>query len=359
MLIVAIHSPISPSPCLAPYSFAGWQVLTLAGSTPGWADAIGSSALFNQPAGIAIDASGNVLIAEVQNNRIRKILSTGITFNFAGSGVSAYVDGGGSAASFLGVKDVFLSTTGLLYVSDNLGNRIRIVSSSGVVTTLAGTGSETSIDGSATSASFKRPKGLFADTGGVLFVVDSQHKIRKISTSGEVTTFAGTGIAAYVDGFGTSARFRDPAALCVDSCGNVFVTDYNNNRIRKITSSGMVSTFAGSGTTDGNDGVGQSASIYLPRGIVQDTVGNLFITEVGLNRIRMITTSGAVTTIAGSGTAMWGDGTGTAASFNYPLCLALDTMGNLYVSELSNNRVRVIYSKGLYFIVHTWVTVAY
>jgi sugar lactone lactonase YvrE len=176
-----------------------------------------------------------------------------------------------------------------------------------------------------------------------VYVADyTGHKIRKITPAGVVTTLAGSGAQGAVDGTGTAASFSWPQGLAVDSSGNVYVADSGNNRIRKITPDGVVTTLAGNGTTTFADGTGTNATFRSPNAIAFDSVGNIFVSEAIGHRIRKITPSGIVTTLAGSGTATFADGTGTNASIWFPFGVAVDSGGIVYVGDQGNKRIRKI-----------------
>jgi subtilisin-like proprotein convertase family protein len=322
-------------------------VTTLAGSgTGGYADGTGSAAKFSGPRGVAVDAAGNVYVAEYGNNRIRKITSAGVVTTLAGSGSYSYADGNGTAASFFAPMSVAVDAAGNVYVADSASQRIRKVTSAGVVTTLAGSGTAGYVDGTGTAASFNYPWGVAVDTTGNVYVADSSNsRIRKISSSGVVTTFAGSGTSA--DGTGTAASFNAPNGVAVDLAGNVYVADSDNNRIRKITSGGVVTTLAGSGSASYADGTGTAASFYNPSGVAVDAVGNVYVGDSNNHRIRKITSAGVVTTLAGSGTGGYADGTGSAAKFSGPRGVAVDAAGNVYVGDSNNQRIRKITSAGV------------
>jgi len=332
------------------YSQREYEVTTIAGSgNYDFADGTGASASFNTPWGIAIDASGNLLIADDNNSRIRKISPTGIVTTFAGSGIGTYRDGLGTAASFNGPSSLVLDDSGNIYLSDRINNRIRKITSSGVVTTIAGSGPGQGLtgggylDGIGTAASFSVPSAIAIDSSRNLYVADSyNNRIRKISPTGVVTTIAGSGARDFADGSATSASFNRPQGIAVDASGNVFVADTENQRIRKISPTGEVSTFAGSGNPVFQDGIGTAASFKDPVGLAFDAFGNLFVTDVSNNRIRKITAAGEVTTIAGSLTFSFADGIGAAACFNRPLGIALDSIGNIFIVDSRNNRIRKI-----------------
>jgi len=318
-------------------------VTTLAGSgSYSFADGTGTAASFNGPRGVAVDSSGNVYVADTSNSRIRKITSAGVVTTLAGSGTAAYADGTGTTASFNGPQGVAVDSSGNVYVADINNNRIRKITSAGIVTTLAGSGSYSFADGTGTAASIAQPAGVAVDSSGNVYVADSgNNRIRKITSAGVVTTLAGSGIGAYTDGTGTTASFNGPQGVAVDSSGNVYVADSNNSRIRKITSAGVVTTLAGSGDWAYADGTGTTASFNGPQGVAVDSSGNVYVADTSNSRIRKITSAGVVTTLAGSA-AGFADGTGTAASFNYPYGVDVDSSGNVYVADINNSRIRKI-----------------
>jgi sugar lactone lactonase YvrE len=197
-------------------------------------------------------------------------------------------------------------------------------------------------DGQGISASFHSPNGVAVDAGGNVYVADlGNHGIRKIAPSGSVSTLAGSGSMGFADGQGISARFNYPHGVCVDTGGNVYVADRENHRIRKITPSGSVSTLAGSGIQFA-DGQGTSASFSYPSGVTVDAGGIVYVADSGNERIRKITPSGDVSTLAGSGNHASADGQGTAASFHWPIRVAVDAGGNVYVADNNSNLIRKI-----------------
>jgi len=319
-------------------------VSTLAGSgTASSGNGIGNTAQFNLPAGVAVDSSGNVYVADSDNHRIRKITPAGVVSTFAGTGTEGHADGTGTTAQFKRPAGVVVDSSGNAFVADSVNHLIRKITPAGVVSTFAGTGTEGHADGTGTEAQFHGPLGVAVDSSGNVYVADANnHLIRKITPAGVVSTFAGTGTEGHADGTGTEAQFHGPLGVAVDSSGNVYVADADNNRIRKITPAGVVSTFAGTGTEGFADGTATTAQFYHPSGVAVDSSGNVYVADSGNHRIRKITPAGVVSTLAGSGTASSGNGTGTTAQFKRPTGVAVDSFGNFYVTDYSNHRIRKI-----------------
>ncbi|MBY0245045.1 MAG: hypothetical protein K2Q03_06300 [Sphingobacteriaceae bacterium] len=331
-------------------------VSTLAGSdTKGFADGNGASAQFNRPVGIAVDAAGNVYVSDYENQRIRKITPSGTVSTLAGSGTAGYADGSGATAQFNKPNGLAVDATGNVYVADQMNHRIRKVTPDGTVSTLAGSGTEGFADGNGTSAQFNTPQRLAVDATGNVYVADGgNHRIRKITPSGTVSTLAGSGTAGYADGNGANAQFNYPGGVAVDAAGNVYVADYENHRIRKITPSGTVSTLAGSGkdgfggTYSFADGNGASAEFASPAGVAVDAAGNVYVAQNWrYHLIRKITPSGTASTLAGHPqiSRKYADGNGASAGFSDPSDVAVDAAGNLYVADTNNFRIRKITKK--------------
>jgi hypothetical protein len=321
-------------------------VTTLAGSSgsSGSANDTGTEASFNEPFFNTTDGT-NLFTTDYKNYLIRKIvISTGVVTTLAGTGSSGSANGTGTAASFSGPTGI--TTDGInLYVGDDRNHLIRqIVISTGVVTTLAGTDNSTgSTNGTGTAASFNNPKGITTD-GTNLFVADyGSHLIRQIVIStGVVTTLAGSsGSSGSTNGTGTAASFNNPVGVTTDGT-DVYVTDCAGNLIRKIViSTGVVTTLAGTGSSGSANGTGTAASFNCPGGVLSDGK-NLFITDYSNHLIRKIVIStGVVTTIAGSGSSGSTNGTGTAASFNNPVSVTTDGI-NLFVTDTDNHLIRKI-----------------
>ena len=291
---------------------------------------------------LAVDALGNIYVSNISNNLIRKITPAGVVTTLAGSSVG-YANGTGTSATFNFPMGVAVDALGNIYVADILNNSIRKITPAGVVTTLA-------------SAVFNRPKGVAVDALGNVYVADtSNNVIRKITPAGVVTTLAGGGsvggtASGHDNSTGTTATFNSPIGVAVDALGNVYVADTSNNLIRKITPAGVVTTLAGGGSVEGTapghaDGTGTSATFNSPRGVAVDALGNIYVVDNSNNLIRKITPAGVVTTLAGGGSVGYADGTGTRATFNLPIGVAVDALGNVYVADSGNNLIRKIDTK--------------
>jgi serine/threonine-protein kinase len=320
-------------------------VTTLAGSgNSGATDGIGAAASFYMPNSIAIDRAGNAYVADKGNNKIRKITSAGVVTTFAGSGSVGFADGTGVAASFFYPTGIVIDNSGDFFVADGVYGTIRKITSAGVVTTFVGSvassNSYPSTDGTDTTASFYGLNALAIDNSSGNLFGSELSKIRKITSAGVVTTLAGTNSNGSVDGIGTSASFYYPRSVAVDNSGNVYVADYGNYKVRKISPDGVVTSFAGTGSYGSKDGIGTAASFNYPSGLVVDSSGNVYVSDFLNNRIRKITSSGVVTTLAGRGELGLDDGLGSEARFGYPEGLAIDNAGIIYVAD--SNRIRKI-----------------
>jgi sugar lactone lactonase YvrE len=321
-----------------------YVVVTLAGQgAQGNTDGTGTAAGFNYPIGIAADAHGNLYVGDQLNEKVRMITPAGVVTTLAGNGAVGSADGTGSSCTFYYPTGVTVDPSGNIYVTDLGGNTIRKVTSGGAVTTVAGDGGSGFTNGAAATATFRSPAGVAIDKSGNLYIADaSNNMIRMITPGGVVSTFAGSGPQGSADGTGVAASFYYPYGIAIDASGNLYVADSRNNKIRKITSAGIVSTFAGSGALGSADGTGTAASFNYPAGIAIDSAGNLYIADVDNSEIRKITPAGVVTTVAGSTSAGDTDGTGSAAAFSYPYGVTVDKTGNIYVTEQGNDKVRKI-----------------
>ncbi|MCX7546893.1 IPT/TIG domain-containing protein [Xanthomarina sp. F1114] len=320
------------------YIISEFQVSTFAGSTNGFADGTGIDAQFDYPRGITIDNAGNFYITDTGNHKIRKINPNGTVSTIAGS-IEGDADGTGTNAQFNAPEGIAIDSQGNLYIADRDNNKIRKITPNGAVTTLAGNTAGYA-DGTGADAQFYGPTGITVDNQDNLYVADNNNnKIRKVTQNGVVSTVAGNN-SGDTDGTGTNAQFNGPQEITADSQGNLYIADSGNHKIRKINSSGEVSTIAGS--IEGNaDGTGIDAQFATPLGITLDSQGNLYIADSYNHRIRKITPSGLVSTIAGSSPG-YTDGTGASAQFYFPLKIIIDSQDNLYVSDRNNNKIRKI-----------------
>lgn len=327
----------------AELSELNYQVSTIAGGdTPGLVDGIGSMAKFNYPCGMVADPEGNLFVADYLNHSIRKITPRGVVSTFAGTGVAGYVNGHRSEASFNHPYGLAMDKDGNLYVGDVVNHRIRKISPEGKVTTLAG-GKKGFSDRGGNLAMFNHPYGVAVDEENNVYVADAyNHRIRKISPEGKVSTLAGNGNDGFVDGPGIEAELYVPIGIVMDSRGNVFVGDEGNSSIRKITPEGNVTTLAGNGKFSFLDGVGKNAQFNAPGGIAIDNNGNLYVADYFNNCIRKVTPSGLVSKMAGNLKKGFADGNASEAQFYYPFGIAVDQQGVVYVGDQFNHRIRKI-----------------
>jgi uncharacterized protein (TIGR03437 family) len=307
------------------------------------------------PTGVAMDGAGNLFIADVGNYRVRRVSPDGAITTVAGNGVSVAVDAGGN-----------------LFIADIGNHRIRRVSPDGIITTVAGTGTQgfSGDGGPATSAELNFPNAVAVDRERNLFIADgSNHRIRKVSPDGIITTVAGTGMpGSSGDGGPATSAGMSPRSVAVDAAGNLFIADVNNDqigtgydgttdtlsqthRIRKVSPDGIITTAAGGGTAHwGDGGLATSAEVRFPTGVAVDGAGNLFFATSGADyeipgpeRVRKVSPSGIITTVAGGGTAFPGNGgPATSVTLSTPSGLAVDSVGNVYFAETYNNVVRIL-----------------
>jgi trimeric autotransporter adhesin len=315
-----------------------------------------SAGLLN-PSGVAVDASGNIYIADTSNSRIRLVTkSTGIITTVAGDGTYGYKGDGGLATSagLYFPYGVAVDASGNIYIADSVIGRIRLVTkSTGIITTVAGDGTMSygGDGGLATSAGLYSPNGVAVDASGNIYIADTVNsRIRLVTKStGIITTVAGDGTLGYKGdgGLATSAGLYYPYGVAVDASGNIHIADTSNSRVRLVTkSTGIITTVAGDGTTaryKGDGGLATSAGLYSPNGVAVDASGNIYISDNGNYRIRLVTKStGIITTVAGDGSVGYkGDGgLATLAGLNYPSGVAVDASGNIYIADSS--RVRLV-----------------
>jgi len=318
-------------------------VSTLAGSgISGDTNSTGASAQFNYPAGVAVDASGTIYIADGNNHKIKKISPQGEVSTLAGSGIEGDVNGSSTSAQFRLPAGVAVDGDGNIYVADGGNNKIKKITPNGEVSTLAGSGEQGQEDGNGADAQFEDPVDVAVDASGNIYVADSDNnKIRKITPNGNVTTLAGSGDYGFVDGTSGVAQFTDPQGVAVDASGNVYVADQDNNRIRKVTPNGVVSTVAGNGGTGYVDGEAASAQFDEPQDVAVDASGNVYVLDLN-DVIRKITPQGMVNTWAGNGISGDVDGEAASAQFNAPIRVTIDVSGNFYVADYGNHKIRKI-----------------
>lgn len=318
----------------------------------------GTLANINVPHGVATDAAGNVYFTDYNNHRIRKISTTGVITTIAGTGFGGYLaahDGGPATAAWIFYPaGIAVDASGNVYFSE-LGNKvIRKVSSAGIISTIAGVQSLPSgysgDGGPATAAQLFGAWGVAVDGGGNVFIADQlNHRIRKVNTAGIISSIAGIGLVGFTgDGAAAvSARLNEPTGVAVDGAGNVYIADNANNRVRKINTSGIISTIAGIGLPYGYTGDGgpaTTAKLYYPKGIAVDISGNVYICDWNNNAVRKINTSGIINTIAGTGVAGYsGDGIpALSAQLNTPTGVAVRYDGDVFIADNNNSRVRRI-----------------
>ncbi len=358
ILLVALLSTFFAKPLSAQtvYTVAGDGTAAYGGD-----GGISTLSKVNAPNGIAIDAAGNIYIADHDNNRIRKISTTGTISTIAGTGFGGYLasqDGGPATAAWIKWPiGIAVDASGNVFFSDYGNNIIRKISTSGIITTIGGiAGSIPSYGGDggpATAANLGNAWGVAVDAAGNVLVADAlNHRVRKINTTtGIISTIAGMGFVGFAgDGGAATAaacRLNEPTGVAVDGAGNIYIADNANNRVRKINTAGIISTIAGVGLPYGYAGDGGPATVarlYYPKAIAVDNPGNVYVCDWNNSVIRKINTSGTITTLAGTGVSGYsGDGSAAiSAQLDHPLGLAVRSDGDVFVGDAANNRVRRI-----------------
>ena len=335
-----------------------WIIETVAGVSDGGDGGPATGAQLDDPSGVAVDWAGNLYIAEGDTHRIRKVDATGVITTVAGTGrLGSGGDGGAATAVPLNFpRGVAVDGAGNLYIADTLNHRIRKVDATGVITTVAGTGRLGSGgDGDpATAAQLSFPYGVAVDGAGNLYIADrGNDRIRKVDAAGVITTVAGDG----TEGFGgdggpaTAAQLDGPRGVALDGAGNLYIADTNNHWIRKVDAAGVISTVAGDGNYgfSGDGGPAVGSRLHSPHGVVVDGAGNLYIADTVNDRIRKVDSgTGVISTVVGWASGSRGDGgAATAAQLNNPRGVALDGAGNLYIADRGNDRIRKVDAAGV------------
>jgi uncharacterized protein (TIGR03437 family) len=309
------------------------------------------NAELHSPEDVAVDSTGNIYIADSANAAIRKVTTDGIINTIAGDATVGFTGDGGAAtlAALVTPYAVCVDSAGNVYFAENGDSRIRKIDTKANINTIVGNGTAGfGGDGAAaTSAELNFPTGLAVDSTGNLYIADSlNHRIRKVAGS-NISTIAGNGVLSYSGdgGAATNAQLNTPQAVAADASGNIYIADTANNVVRKVTAAGAISTIAGNGTAGfgGDGGAATSAQLNGPQGIVVDPAGNIYISDTQNARVRKIT-GNTISTVAGNGTAGFGgdNGAATSAQLNIPIGLALDAANNLYIADFSNNRIRKV-----------------
>ena len=338
-------------------------ITTIAGNgTAGYSGDGGpaTQASLNIPYGVAVDANRNVYIAEGNNHRIRRVGTDGVITTFAGNGVAGFSGDGGPAtqASLRTPIGVGVDAQGNVYIGDIGNNRIRRVGTDGIITTIAGNGSSgySGDGGPATQATFRNLDGIAVDARGNVYVADRYNNcIRRVGTDGVITTVAGVPSSGFSGDGGSATQAKLDltfgGGVTVDTRGNVYIADINNQRIRRVGPDGVITTFAGNGAAgfSGDGGPATQASFGNLYGVTVDVRGNVYIADRDNHRIRRVGPDGVITTIAGNGAAGFsGDGGfATQARLNSPYGLTVDAQGNVYIADQGNNRIRQVDPEGI------------
>ncbi|MBI3933834.1 MAG: hypothetical protein HY316_04025 [Acidobacteria bacterium] len=318
----------------------------------------GNQASVNSPSGVLVDAAGNILLSDTESHRIRKVTPAGVITTVAGTGEVGYSGDSGPATNAMLAFPIGLAmdAAGNLFIADLYNHRIRRVTPGGTITTVAGTGVDgfSGDGGLATSAQLSQPRGVAVGTDGSLYIADSTNfRVRKVSPSGIISTFAGDGVPRFGGDSGpaTSASLNFPSGVALDAVGNLYIATTGSHRIRKVNLEGIISTVAGNGmnTFSGDSGPATSAALNDPMAVAVDGGGNFFIAELSNQRIRRVNSAGTITTVAGNGEFKFaGDGSAaTSAALDLPFGVATDAAGNFYIADTQNHRVRRVNTSGV------------
>ena len=312
-----------------------------------------TEAIFHTPSGVAVDAAGIVYLADRNNRRIRRIGASGVVTTVAGTGRQGTAGDGGPAtdAPLFNPNAIALDADGGIYVVTGLGHRVRRIDASGTITNVAGTGVQGSDGdgGPAVEAQLNRPNAIAVDGKGNVYVAEyGAHRVRKIDAGGTITRFAGNGVKGYGGdgGLATLAQLDFVNGLAVDAAGNVYIADMNQARVRMVDPSGTITTVVGTGIGgwSGDGGPATQAQVTTPAGIAIDTEGNLFVSEYWAGRIRKVDPDGIITTIAGTSVQeSHGDmGPASRAGLDRPRAIAVGPAGNLYITEAFGHKIRIL-----------------
>jgi hypothetical protein len=313
-----------------------------------------TSAMIYHPHGCTIDGAGNLYFSDYENNCVRKVTPSGTITTIAGNGTAGYSPDGTTAtsASIYHPFDVAIDASGTIYFTEVVNHIVRKINAAGQLVTIAGVygvSGSSGDGGPATAAHLTNPSGLVIDASGNVIVVDQfSHCVRKINTSGIISTIAGDGSVAFSGDGGpaTAASLSYPNFINLDNSGNLLLTDNGNHRIRKITPAGIISTIIGNGSTSfsGDGGPATAASLQYPGSAFMDAAGNIWVADNLHNRIRKVNTTGIISTVAGNGIAGYsGDGgPATTAKINGAVDVVVDAAGSFYISDFSNNRIRKV-----------------
>lgn len=294
------------------------------------------------------NAIGAMGPANVTNVAVTCAQADAVVTTIAGTGSIGSADGTGTAASFRWPYGVAADSVGNLYVADAFNHKIRRVAPDGTVSTFAGSGTDGASDGPAASASFSYPFGVAVDAAGIVYVADwGNHSIRRISAEGQVSTLAGNGTAGSSNGSGPAASFNGPFGIAVDAAGVLYVADTNNNLIRRVSAAGNVTTLAGTGAQGADNGAGSAASFRTPQHLTVDAGGTVYVADTGNHMIRRISASAVVSTLAGTGAAGADNGSAATATFRGPAGIGIDASGTVFVADSDNNLIRRITTTGL------------
>jgi sugar lactone lactonase YvrE len=357
VLLVPVTMPVEAAGAAAP---SGLAIITVVGTGVagyGGDGGRGVDAQLAGPRSVVVDGAGNVLIADTDNSRVRKLDPSGHITTVVGTGVGGFSGDGGpaTAAQIRRPYGIGMDHAGNLLIADSDNHRIRKVDTSGVITTIAGTGvgGYSGDNGPATSAQLANPRGVGADAAGNVFVADSSNnRIRRITPGGTITTMAGTGVAAFSgdNGPATAAQINFPRSISFLSDGSMVFGDTGNVRVRRISTGGTITTLAGNGVVgfSGDGGPATMAELNAPYATLVGTAGDVYIGDSGNYRVRRVDTNGVITTVAGGGEeSYFGDG-GPAplSAIAYPIGLAMDSAGRIFVADRDNNRVRLLAPPG-------------